>query len=247
MGGQSKWPQLMWLEYLADRIGGPDVIQAIEDNKPNSWSNPAVIKANTMIQQLVDAGGFTKGFSSISTDSSADLALLYTGRAGMILQGSWGYPGIKTADPTFISSGKLGYTTFPTVTGGTGAPTDIVGNPANFWSMSSDANAGAQTAAQTYLKSGVLNEANIDALIAGGSVPPVTGLDAKIAKATDPDYLELGLQAGGEGTGLPAVLGSGHQPRRGGRAADQPGPDLPQADQPPGVRHRHEQDDRDVT
>jgi raffinose/stachyose/melibiose transport system substrate-binding protein len=107
----------------------------------------------------------------------------------MILQGSWGYPGIKTADPTFISSGKLGYTTFPTVTGGTGAPTDIVGNPANFWAVSSDADAGAQTAAQTYLKSGVLNEANIDALIAGGAVPPVTGLDAKIAKATDPHYL----------------------------------------------------------
>ena len=90
LGGQSKWPQLMWLEYLTDRIGGPEVFQAIQDNKPNAWSDPAVIQANTMIQQLVDAGGFADGFSSIATDSNADLALLYTGKAAMILQGSLG-------------------------------------------------------------------------------------------------------------------------------------------------------------
>ena len=102
MGGQSKWPQLMWLEYLTDRIGGPEVFQAIQDNKPNAWSDPAVIQANTMIQQLVNAGGFADGFSSIATDSNADLALLFTGKAAMILQGSWAYANFKTSAADFV-------------------------------------------------------------------------------------------------------------------------------------------------
>src|SRR5438067_10515391 len=40
LGGQSKWPQLMWEEYLVDRLGGPQVFDAIAANKPNAWSDP---------------------------------------------------------------------------------------------------------------------------------------------------------------------------------------------------------------
>ena len=144
LGGQSKWPDLMWVEYLVDRIGGPEVFDDIAANKPNAWSDPAVIKANTMIQQLVDAGGFVKGFSSIAADSNADLALLYTGKAAMLLQGSWNYPALKTATPQFLKDGKLGCVTFPTVAGGKGDPKDVAGNPANFWSISSKATDGEE-------------------------------------------------------------------------------------------------------
>jgi hypothetical protein len=48
----------MYLEYLTDRIGGPGVFQAIELGKPNAWSNPAVVKALSDIQQLARAGAF---------------------------------------------------------------------------------------------------------------------------------------------------------------------------------------------
>ena len=136
IGGQSKWPELMWLEYLIDRVGGPEVFNNIIADKPNAWSDPAVIQALTMIQQLVDAGGFVKGFSSIAADSNADQALLFTGKAAMLLQGGWIYSTLKTNAAAFVSSGKLGYTTFPTVTGGKGDPANVVGNPANFWSIS---------------------------------------------------------------------------------------------------------------
>ena len=61
-----------------------------------------------MIQQLVDAGGFAEGFSSIATDSNADLALLFTGKAAMILQGSWAYANFKTSAADFVSAGQLG-------------------------------------------------------------------------------------------------------------------------------------------
>src|SRR5579875_3843070 len=46
-----QWPGLMYLEYLADRIGGPTVAQALEANTPGAWSNPAVTAALTDIQQ----------------------------------------------------------------------------------------------------------------------------------------------------------------------------------------------------
>jgi raffinose/stachyose/melibiose transport system substrate-binding protein len=189
IGGQSKWPQLMWEEYLVDRLGGPEVFDAIAANKPNAWSDPAVLQANTMIQQLVSADGFVRGFNSIATDSNADTALLYTGKAAMYLMGTWAFPTIKQADPEFISSDKLGYLTFPTVPGGKGAPTDIVGNPANYWSISATASDQQKQAAVQYLRTGVMNDTYVDSLLANGSVPPVNGIEAKLAKTEDPQYL----------------------------------------------------------
>jgi raffinose/stachyose/melibiose transport system substrate-binding protein len=191
IGGQSKWPQLMWEEYLVDRIGGPGVFEAVAANEPGAWSDPAFIRANTMIQELVDAGGFIEGFNSIATDSNADTALLFTGRAAMYLMGSWAYPTIKQAAPDFLTSGKLGYTTFPTVEGGTGDPADIVGNPANFWSVSAQASDGQRQAVLRYLKQALMNDSYVDSLLANGSVPPVAGIESKLAATEDPEYLSF--------------------------------------------------------
>ncbi|MCP2253295.1 raffinose/stachyose/melibiose transport system substrate-binding protein [Prauserella aidingensis] len=189
IGGQSKWPQLMWLEYLVDRIGGPEVFEAIANNEPDAWSHPAVLKANRMIQDLVEAGAFVEGFNSIASDSGADSALLYTDKAAMYLMGSWAFPTIKDAAPDFISSGKLGYTSFPTVEGGRGNPENIVGNPANFWSVSADAGDQERQAALKYLRDGLLNDRYVDDLLAGGSVPPITGIEGKLSRTDNPEYL----------------------------------------------------------
>ena len=191
LAGQSKWPDLMWEEYLVDRVGGPQVFDNIAANQANAWSDPSVIAANTKIQDLVKAGAFAKGFSSITADSNADLALLYSGKAAMLLQGAWNYPALKTANPNFLKDGKLGWIAFPAVTGGKGDPADVAGNPANFWSLSSKASAGSTTSATNYLKNGLMDDAYVDALLAGGSVPPVAGLDAKIAKTADPEWLSF--------------------------------------------------------
>lgn len=88
LAGGSKWPELMWEEYLVDRVAGPDAFKAVENGEKNAWSDPGIIKANTMLQQLVDAGGFGSDFNSVVADSNADAALLYTGKAGMLLQGA---------------------------------------------------------------------------------------------------------------------------------------------------------------
>lgn len=189
MGGASKWPQLMWLEYLTDRIGGPEVFQAISENKPDAWSDPAITQALTKIQELVDAGGFANGWESLATDNSADAALVYSGKAGMILQGAWLYADLLTAVPDMVESGTITWGPFPTVGGGAGDPSAVVGNASNYWSISADATEAQQKAAAAYLSGGNMNAEYIDALLAGGGVPPVKGLEDKIAQSDNADFL----------------------------------------------------------
>jgi raffinose/stachyose/melibiose transport system substrate-binding protein len=189
LGGQSKWPDLMWLEYLVERIGGPEVFASIAANKPGAWSDPAVSEALTKIQELVDAGGFINGFSSIAADSSADQALLYTGKAAMVLQGGWIYQTMKKDAADFVTSGKLGYTTFPSVSGGKGDPANVVGNPSNFWSISSKATDSQKKAALNYVKDGMFTDANTQSLIDSGAVPVVNGIEGKLAASPDKDFL----------------------------------------------------------
>ena len=189
LGGQSRWPDLMWLEYLVERIGGPDVFANIAANKPDAWSDPAVTEALTKIQQLVDAGGFANGFSSIAADSNADQALMYTGKAAMILQGGWIYQSMKKDAGDFVKSGKLGFTTFPTVSGGKGDPANVVGNPSNFWSISSKATEGQKKAALAFVKDGMFSDSNVQGLIDSGAVPVVKGIESKLAASPDKDFL----------------------------------------------------------
>lgn len=191
LGGQSKWPDLMWLEYLVDRIGGPEVFNNIAANKPDAWSDPAVLESLTKIQDLVKAGGFINGFSSIAADSNADQALLYTGKAAMVLHGGWIYQGMKKDAPDFTKGGKLGFTTFPTVEGGKGDPANIVGNPSNFWSVSSKATDSQKAAALEYIKNGMFTDADTQTMIDSGAVPVVTGIESKLEASPDKEFLNF--------------------------------------------------------
>ncbi|WP_316311404.1 extracellular solute-binding protein, partial [Clavibacter michiganensis] len=43
LGGQSRWTNMMWLEFLFDRIGGPEVFQAVIEGEKDAWSHPDAI------------------------------------------------------------------------------------------------------------------------------------------------------------------------------------------------------------
>src|SRR4051794_28672857 len=122
LGGQSRWTNMMWLEFLFDRIGGSEVFDAIFAGEKDAWNNPAAIDALTKTQELVKAKGFIKGFSSITADSNADQALLYTGKAAMMLHGGWTYGSMKNDGGDFVKGGNLGWMNFPPVEGGKGDP-----------------------------------------------------------------------------------------------------------------------------
>jgi raffinose/stachyose/melibiose transport system substrate-binding protein len=191
LGGQSRWTNMMWLEFLFDRIGGPEVFQAVFDGEKNAWSNPAAIDALTKVQDLVKANGFIKGFSSITADSNADQALLYTGKAAMMLHGSWSYGIQQSQGGDFVSSGSLGYMNFPAVDGGKGDPSDTVGNPAQYLSISAKATDEQKKIAKDFFAKGVLDDEEIKQWIGTGGVPVVKGTQDLLAKDKNADFLQF--------------------------------------------------------
>ncbi len=187
LGGKDKWPDLMYFEYLVDRIGGPQVFKDIVAGKDGAWSNPAVIQAVTMMQQLAKAGGFESGFSAVGSGDGEDAALLYTGKAAMWLMGSWGYTSVLSDDKSFVDNNKLGWFAFPAVQGGKGDPADVAGNPSEFYSISKSSK--NPDAAAKFLVDGNLNDANVKDLINIGNVPPVNGIEDQLKQAKNGDYM----------------------------------------------------------
>lgn len=191
LGGQSLWTNMMWLEFLFDRIGGPDVFGAVFNGEKNAWSNPDSIKALTEIQKLIKMNGFVKGFQSITADSNADQALLYTGKAAMMLHGSWTYASMKADGGDFVTGGHLGWMNFPPVAGGKGDPSDTVGNPGQYLSISSDASTSAKNIAKDFFKTGVLASAETKAWIDTGGVPIVKSAASQLNSSPDADFLKF--------------------------------------------------------
>lgn len=189
LAGQTRWPELMWLSYLTDRIGGPEVFQAILDGKPGAWSNPAVIEALQKIQELVRAGGFINGFGSVSADARADQALLHTGRAAMIVHLAGAYSGMKTDNPEFVASGNLGFTAFPAVEGGKGDPANVVGNPSNYFSISAKATEAQIETAISYAVDGMFNDSYVKSIVDAGSVPALVGIRDRLEGTADKEFM----------------------------------------------------------
>ncbi|MBX6763814.1 MAG: extracellular solute-binding protein [Rubrobacteraceae bacterium] len=187
LAGQNKWPDLMYEEYLVNRIGGPKPFQNVLDKKPKAWSDPAFIKANTMIQQLVSMKAFPSNFASLNYDTGQSTQLLYTGKAAMQLMGAWDYQAILSNAPQFIKSGKLGWFPFPKVEGGKGNPQNVAGNLTNYYSVTQASK--AKKAATTFLDKGIMNDYEINGLIKIGLVPPVKGIQSKLKQQKDSDWL----------------------------------------------------------
>ncbi|WP_407562275.1 extracellular solute-binding protein [Streptomyces sp. 184] len=191
LGGQSRWTNMMWLEFLFDRIGGPEVFQAVFDGEKDAWSHPAAVDALTKVQDLVKADGFIKGFSSITADSNADQALLYTDKAAMMLHGSWSYGIQQTEGGDFVSGGGLGFMNFPPVEGGKGDPGNSVGNPAQYLSISSKASAEQKKIAKDFFATGVLRDDEVKEWVGTGAVPIVKGSEKLLAESESAEFLEF--------------------------------------------------------
>ena len=222
---------MMWLEFLFDRIGGSEVFQAVFDGKKDAWSNPAAIDALTKVQDLVKANGFIKGFSSITADSNADQALLYTGKAAMMLHGAWTYGTMKTDGGDFVTGGHLGYMNFPPVDGGKGDPSDTVGNPGQYLSISSKATDAQKDDRQEVLRHRRCStDAEVKEWIDTGSVPIVKGADSQAQPVRGRRLPQVRLRHRQQRQGLRAVLGPGAQPDRGRDAAGQHRQAVPAVD-----------------
>ena len=189
LAGQSRWTNMMWLEFMLDRNAGSDVFNNVFAGKAGSWSDPAVLDMLTKVQDLVKSNAFIKGFSSVTADSNADQALLYTGKAAMMLHGSWSYGIQKANGGNFVKSGGLGWMNFPPIEGGKGDPSNTVGNPGQYLSISSKATAAEQDVAKKFFSTTLVDDDEKAGWVKSGGVPVLkdseslfTGDDAQYLK-----------------------------------------------------------------
>ncbi len=199
----------MWLEYLVDRIGGPQVFDKIRNGDASGWGgDPAVLKAAQTVKQLVDDGAFGKGFSSVSYNTGGAPAMLAKGKAAMHLMGSWEYSTQLGKFPDFAKK-ELGWCAFPKFDGGAGDIRNVVGNPCNYWSV--NARTSNKDAAIAFLRDCASEQYTKD-LIANGDVPTTTIAEKMLDSSPQPGVRQVPVPAGAAGPELHAELGPGRRP-----------------------------------
>lgn len=188
LAGGDAWTELVWPEYLVDRIGGAEVFNRIAAGEKGAWRDPAITRSIDMIRQLVDRGGFGDSYASVRWDGAGASTLIAQGKAAMHLMGSWEYTNQVTDQPEYAKNDQ-GFLPFPIVEGGVGDPKAIVGNPTNYFSVSKDSK--NVDAAIEFLKQEMSSDAYVDQWLKAGDVPAVTGLESRMDKAADPAFAKV--------------------------------------------------------
>ena len=172
LGNKFKWPGSMYYMYGVLRYGGYEAFTSAADRTGGSFEDDAFIKAGDLIQEWVDAGYFCEGYNSLDQDAGQPRNLLFSGKAAMMLTGSWEMDTIKAENPEFYE--HLGYFLFPEVPGGNGNPDDVVGTVGdNFYSISTDCkNPDEAFELIQYL----IDDTSVEERIEAGKVPPVKGI-----------------------------------------------------------------------
>jgi raffinose/stachyose/melibiose transport system substrate-binding protein len=178
LGGGDKWPAMHMWTYLAERIGGKEVIQNACSGKGKGFADPAFVKAGEMLVQLVKLGAFQEGFLGATYNDEA--ALVGNGKAAMELMGQWA-PNVER-DSSVSKAGlgaALATAPFPAVKGGKGAVTDVVGG-GNGMAIGKN----APDAAVDFLMFLDNKENNAQYAKVAGIIPTVKGAESGI---TDPN------------------------------------------------------------
>ncbi|WP_457032251.1 ABC transporter substrate-binding protein [Kitasatospora sp. P5_F3] len=184
LGGGDKWPTLMWFEYLYDRIAGPGLFQQALNGDKAAWASEDSRRALATLKELVDAGAFGTNFDSVKFTDGGAPALVAKGKAAFELMGSWYYSTQQDANPDFAKSG-LGYTNFPSVSGGKGDPAAVVGNTNNFYSVLKKTK--HPEAAAAFLKL-MYSDEFVQAQLAVGNLPTTTNTVNFLDTAASPAY-----------------------------------------------------------
>ena len=133
VGSKDRWPDAFWWEYFAVRECSTSTVQAAM--KSVSLSAPCFTKATADLTAFMKTSPFQTGFlgtpSQVGAGSSA--GMVGSGKAAMELQGDWD-PGVidgLISDASTVNA-DLGWFPFPTVPGGQGNPTTLLGGGDGF-------------------------------------------------------------------------------------------------------------------
>lgn len=126
LGGKDKWPGHFWWVYLAIRSGGQEAFEAAY-TREGSFADAPFVEAGARLNELIALEPFQEGFMGMVYNQEA--ALMGNGEAAMELMGHWA-PGAQlgnSASGEGLPEGELGWFPFPSVEGGAGGPTDLLG------------------------------------------------------------------------------------------------------------------------
>jgi len=169
LNNKDKWPGAFWLIYLATRIGGPDAFSnAFNRANGGTFEDPAFVGAGKAIQEAVDAGCFEEGYNGTAYDQT----LIGGGLAAMQLQGDWNLAGMKGVDEDLVVK-SIRPLLFPTVDGGKGVSTEMVGGTGQAFAVSAKAPKEANAALIEMLGSEDFGKAVAE----GGFMPALVGYD----------------------------------------------------------------------
>jgi ABC-type glycerol-3-phosphate transport system substrate-binding protein len=171
LAGATEWPEMIWLQYLTLRYGGPQVFNNIADGKPGAWDNPAVLKACEQVQTLARDGFFETGYSAVHWSSGETDELMAAGKAAFQAMGDWDYSSMLNVAPKFANSPNYKFATFPAVPG-SAYDSAIVGEPATYYSIAANASPAQKKEALAFLKDVTTSRAwNVSYLEATGQTP----------------------------------------------------------------------------
>lgn len=127
LGGKDAWPAAHWFYLLALRECTQDVLT--DKAMAGDFSDPCWIKAGEDLQKFAAIKPFNEGFLTTSAQQGAgsSAGLVANHQAAMELMGAWNPGVIASLTPDQKPLPDLGWFPFPSVEGGKGDPTAMIG------------------------------------------------------------------------------------------------------------------------
>ncbi len=174
LGGGDKWPAMHMWSYLAARIGGKPAFDQLFSGKGAGFKDPVFVKAAQMLVDLAALKPFQDGFLGATYPDEA--ALVGNGKAAMELMGQWA-PNVERDSATDKKGlgDKLAAAPVPSVAGGVGKVTDVIGG-GNGMAVGKN----APDAAVDFLKFLTNKENNAEYSKVAGIIPTVKGAETGI-------------------------------------------------------------------
>jgi len=130
LGEKEKWPGHFYWVYMVTRIGGKAAFDKAY-NREGTFADQPFIDAGTKLKELIDLQPFQNGF--LGAGYADHQAVMANGKAAMELMGQWA-PGANrgSAEDVKIYNETLGWFPFPSIEGGAGDPSDVLGGGDGF-------------------------------------------------------------------------------------------------------------------
>jgi multiple sugar transport system substrate-binding protein/raffinose/stachyose/melibiose transport system substrate-binding protein len=127
LGGKDAWPAAHWYYFFALRDCSKDVISKSASDQ--DFSDPCWAKAGDDLKTFAGTDPFNKGFLTTSAQQGAgsSAGMVANHKAAMELMGAWDPGVIGSLTPNGKPLPDLGWFPFPSVSGGAGDPSAMMG------------------------------------------------------------------------------------------------------------------------